>query len=52
MLENIPYSYVVNDGGEVLYSCILKAYLWYWKLLSMVHNLLSVEYIAIIANEK
>lgn len=47
-----PTGYTDIAGGEVLYSCTLKAYLWYWKLLSIVHNLLSVEYIAIIANEK
>ncbi|SFV65460.1 hypothetical protein MNB_SV-10-562 [hydrothermal vent metagenome] len=35
-----------------MYSSILKADLWYWKLLSTLHNLLSVEYIAITASEK
>jgi len=42
----------INAGGEVLFSSIVKADLWYWWLLSMRHSLCKVENIAMIAREK
>ncbi len=42
----------IKAGGEVLFSSIVKADLWYWWLLSMRHSLYKVENIAMIAKEK